>query len=61
MVSTLDQRIERSRFILCLKIKDHLIVISLNESWVYLHRTRDFVRTFPGDKIPVPISARLRS
>ena len=52
---TLDHRMKRLRFILSqkvprsLKFKDQLNVIVLDESWFYLHRTRGFVRVFPGD------------
>ena len=55
---TLDHRMKRLRFILSQKVprslrfKDQLNVIVLDESWFYLHRSRGFVRGFPGDEMP---------
>ena len=65
---TLDHRMKRLRFILGQKvprsfnfIKDQFNVVVVDESWFYLHRTRGFVRVFPGDKMPDPKSIWYKS
>ena len=64
---TLDHRMKRLRFTLSqkvprsLKFKDRLNVIVLDESWFYLHHTSGFVRVFPGDEMPNPVSVRHKS
>ena len=59
---TLNHRMKRLSFILSQKVprslrfKDQFNVIVLDESWFYLHRTRGFVRIFPGEDMPDPVS-----
>jgi len=62
-----DQKIERLRFILGLRsgrtwsFEDQKNVIVVDESWFYLHKTRGYVRLFPGDEMPEPVKVQHKS
>lgn len=62
-----EQQIKRLQFILNLrsgnqwKFKDQRNVVMVDESWFYLHRTKGYVRLFPGDEMPEPVRVQHKS
>jgi transposase len=62
-----QQQMERLRFVLNLRhgnrarFKSLQNVIMVDESWFYLHKVKGYVRIFPGDDMPDPISVQHKS
>jgi len=62
-----EQKIERLKFIVNLrsgrtwKFKNQRNVIVVDESWFYLHKTKGYVRLFPGDEMPDPVKVQHKS
>jgi hypothetical protein len=65
---TYHQRMDRLRFIMNLRsgprswtFREQFDTIVVDESWFYLHRTKGFVRLFPGDPMPEPVRVQHKS
>jgi hypothetical protein len=61
------QQMERLRFVLNVRrgdssqFKNQKNVVMVDESWFYLHKTKGYVRLFPGDEMPDPVQVKHKS